>query len=246
MKFKIEKLSKRYNETYVLKELSVYLEDAHSLVLIGPSGGGKTTFLRILAGAEIPCEGRVLLNNNDIYSSKKSLIDYRKKIGVVFQSQNLFPHLTALENIILPLTKVHLLSKEESTERAHSLLERFKMLDHINKRPYELSGGQQQRVAICRAASINPDILFLDEPTSALDPEQTVEVLELIEELKEDQIDMVLVTHEMGFAKQVSDHVFFLSGQKILDHGKSCDFFSSDYDKEKEVVDFLSKVLHYD
>ena len=181
--------------------MSLVLEETHSLVLVGPSGGGKTTLLRILAGLEIPDSGNVELNGDSIQFHEPALLRYRRTVGVVFQAFNLFPHLTALENIVLPLEKVHSHSPAQAHDIALQLLRRFQLDAHANKKPAALSGGQRQRVAIARAVAIKPRVVLFDEPTSALDPEMTAEVLEMIEQLREEGTDLILVTHEMGFAR---------------------------------------------
>ena len=203
MKLELENLSKHYGQLKVLEKVSLSLEDVHSLVFIGPSGGGKTTLLRLIAGLEKPDGGNIIINDHPVeFGSEDSLREYRKRIGMVFQAYNLFPHLTALENITLPLVKVHGYEETKAVEEALILLERFQLADQARKKPAQLSGGQKQRIAICRAVAIRPEFLLLDEPTSALDPEYTSEVLDLIGELREEGMRLVLVTHEMGFARQ--------------------------------------------
>ncbi|WP_432204716.1 amino acid ABC transporter ATP-binding protein [Cetobacterium somerae] len=219
MEIKIENLYKKFGDQVVLNGLDLNLKSIHSIVIIGPSGGGKSTLLRILAGLEVADEGEIIVNGDKIPKEEEKLHEYRKEIGVVFQAFNLFPHLTALENIILPLEKVHKVSKKEAIERAEKLLKRFGLFEHKRKYPHQLSGGQQQRVAIVRAMALKPKFLLLDEPTSALDPALTKEILEAIVELRKDKKDMVLVTHEMRFAKGVADCVIFVSGGKIVEMG---------------------------
>ncbi|MEG1583104.1 MAG: amino acid ABC transporter ATP-binding protein [Cetobacterium sp.] len=219
MEIKIKNLCKRFGEQVVLNSLDLELEKIHSLVIIGPSGGGKSTLLRILAGLEIPESGSIIINGERIPEVEEELHEYRKGVGIVFQAFNLFPHLTALKNITLPLEKVQKVEHRIAKERAIGLLKRFDLYEHKDKYPHQLSGGQQQRVAIVRALALEPKFLLLDEPTSALDPALTKEILEAILELRKDKKDMVLVTHEMSFARDVADCVIFVSGGKIVEMG---------------------------
>ena len=237
MEIKIEKLSKAFGEQIVLDEIELELSQIHSLVIIGPSGGGKSTLLRVLAGLESIDKGRIVLNGEVVPEKEESLHEYRKGIGVVFQAFNLFPHLTALKNILLPLEKVHQVNPVEAEKRALKLLKRFGLFEHKDKYPHQLSGGQQQRVAIVRAMALEPKVLLLDEPTSALDPALTKEILEAIKELRKDKKDMVLVTHEMEFAKGVADCIIFVSGGKIIEIGIPSEIFSNP--KTEELKAFL-------
>ncbi|MGI9255556.1 MAG: amino acid ABC transporter ATP-binding protein, partial [Salinispira sp.] len=193
MELHLHNLTKIYGDHLVLNNIHLDLKDIHSLVIIGPSGGGKTTLLRILAGLEIPTHGTIKINQHEIQYREEYLRTYRSAIGMVFQAYNLFPHLTALQNITLPLTKVHNFTTEEAEERAITLLKRFQLEEHSHKKPSQLSGGQKQRIAISRAVAIEPEILMLDEPTSALDPEFTAEVLDLVEELCEEGMELIMV-----------------------------------------------------
>ncbi|MGL4970398.1 MAG: amino acid ABC transporter ATP-binding protein [Cetobacterium sp.] len=237
MEVKIEKLCKAFGEQVVLDEIYLELNKIHSLVIIGPSGGGKSTLLRILAGLEPLDSGKITLNGEIIPEKEENLHEYRKGIGVVFQAFNLFPHLTALKNILLPLEKVHKIGSKESEERAVQLLKRFQLFEHKDKYPHQLSGGQQQRVAIVRAMALEPKVLLLDEPTSALGPALTKEILEAIKELRKDKKDMILVTHEMEFAKGVADYVIFVSKGKIIEAGPPSIIFINP--KTNELKDFL-------
>lgn len=237
MEIKIEKLSKAFGEQIVLDEIELELSQIHSLVIIGPSGGGKSTLLRVLAGLESLDKGRIVLNDEVVPEKEESLHEYRKGIGVVFQAFNLFPHLTALKNILLPLEKVHQVNPVEAEKRALKLLKRFGLFEHKDKYPHQLSGGQQQRVAIVRAMALEPKVLLLDEPTSALDPALTKEILEAIKELRKDKKDMILVTHEMEFAKGVADCIIFVSGGKIIEIGIPSEIFSNP--KTEELKAFL-------
>lgn len=227
MEIKIKNLCKRFGEQVVLNNLDLELEKIHSLVIIGPSGGGKSTLLRILAGLEIPESGSIIINGEQIPEVEEELHEYRKGVGIVFQAFNLFPHLTALKNITLPLEKVQKVEHKIAKERAIGLLKRFDLYEHKDKYPHQLSGGQQQRVAIVRALALEPKFLLLDEPTSALDPALTKEILEAILELRKDRKDMVLVTHEMSFAKGVADCVIFVSGGKIVEMGPPGTIFNN-------------------
>jgi polar amino acid transport system ATP-binding protein len=243
LKLKIFNLSKRFGAHQALEALSLAVEDAHSLVLIGPSGGGKTTLLRILAGLETPDSGNVELNGETIQFRESELLRYRRTVGVVFQAFNLFPHLTALENITLPLEKVHNLGTSQARESAFQLLRRFHLDAHADKKPAALSGGQRQRVAIARAVAIKPRVVLFDEPTSALDPEMTAEVLDMIEQLREEGTDLILVTHEMGFARVAADRVAFLSQGRVLEFGETKTVFDSP--KTEQCARFLATVLKY-
>ncbi|HNX00665.1 MAG TPA: amino acid ABC transporter ATP-binding protein [Candidatus Cloacimonadota bacterium] len=243
MKLELSGITKTYEGQVVLDHVSVILDDIHAFVIIGPSGGGKTTLLRILAGLEYPDSGKVTIDGEEIQYHESWLRKYRKSIGMVFQSYNLFPHLSALRNITLPLELVHGMSRQDAEARAMELLERFQLKDHTYKKPIQLSGGQKQRVAIARAMAIKPKFLLLDEPTSALDPEFTSEVLDMIEELREEQKDLILVTHEMGFARQVADHVMFVAEGRVMEIGNAGEIF--DAPKQGELKQFLDKVLKY-
>ncbi|WP_319203821.1 amino acid ABC transporter ATP-binding protein [uncultured Ilyobacter sp.] len=243
MNLNITNLTKIYGEQTVLDKLCLNLKDVHSLVIIGPSGGGKSTLLRILAGLEPPEDGIITINNESVPSDEKELRDYRKGVGVVFQAFNLFPHLSAIENITLPLIKVHKLSEEDAKDRAISLFEKFQLEEHIHKKPSQLSGGQQQRVAIIRAMALDAKFLLLDEPTSALDPALTSEVLDTILTLRREEKDLVLITHEMGFAKNVADHIIFVDQGKVLEQGLPEDILTNP--KTEELKAFLGKTLKY-
>lgn len=245
MNLEINNLTKKYGNTTVLDNISVKINSKKSLVLIGPSGGGKTTLLKIIAGLTYPQSGEIYINEEKIIFNEKKLHQHRKKIGVVFQAFNLFPHLTALENITLPLIKVHNIKKEEAYDLSTDLLKRFHLLKHSHKKPANLSGGQQQRIAICRAVAIKPEIVLFDEPTSALDPEYTSEVLDLIVEIRNVGMEIVLITHEMGFAKEVSDHLLFIANGKIEASGNPNQLLDPVNSSER-VKKFLDKVLkHY-
>ncbi len=243
MKLEVRSLTKCYGQTRALDALSLSIEAARVLVLIGPSGGGKSTFLRVLGGLEIPDSGSVSVNGNALPQDARALQSYRGKNGFLFQQFNLFPHLTALRNITLPLEKVHGHTAEEARKIGEDALARFHLADHAYKLPAQLSGGQQQRVGIARAVAHQPEILFLDEPTSALDPEMTAEVLELIQELAEAGQDIVLSTHEMGFARAVADQVAFIAAGTITEAAPPARLFSN---PQSELCQrFFSKVMRY-
>lgn len=243
MQISVDGVSKSYDGVRVLSDVTLHLEDAHAMTIVGPSGGGKTTLLRILAGLETPDSGAVTMNNRPLVYREELLREYRKSVGMVFQFYNLFPHLTALDNITLPLQKVHGLTRQEATDRAASLLRRFRLAEHAHKRPGQLSGGQKQRIALSRAMAIGPQFLILDEPTSALDPEFTAEVLDMILELRREDTHLILVTHHMGFARSVSDYIVFVADGRIADHGAPDTVFG---ESGSELVRrFLDRVLKY-
>lgn len=227
MNLDIRDLVMTYGGQDALNGLSISLQDIHSLVVIGPSGGGKSTLLRVLAGLEKPNNGEVIVNGTSIIFEEKWLRGYRKQTGVVFQAYNLFPHWTSLQNITVPLVKVHGMGSAEATKLALELMTQFGLADHAHKTPAQLSGGQQQRIAIARALAIQPAILLLDEPTSALDPQLTHEVLDMILELKKQRRDLILVTHEMAFARIAADYVLYIDGGKLVEHGPAERLFAN-------------------
>lgn len=243
MKLELSGLTKRYGEQTVLDDLTAELDFPHVLVLLGPSGGGKSTLLRVIGGLESPDSGSLTLDGQPVPAGEKARRTYRANIGTVFQSWNLFPHLDAMANIMLPLTCVHGLSTPEAQARAADLLERLQLGGHGHKRPAELSGGQRQRVAIARAVAIRPKLLLFDEPTSALDPEMTAEVLEVIADLKAEGRTFVLVTHAMNFARVLADRVAFLAGGRLLEHGPAGNFFRAP--ATEAARRFLERVLKY-
>jgi polar amino acid transport system ATP-binding protein len=229
-------------QTTVLDGLELVTGDVQALVLVGPSGGGKSTLLRILAGLDVPTAGTVAFDGVGLPRDEASLRGYRRTVGTVFQAYNLFPHLTAMQNLLLPLVHVHGLSTAEAGERVRGPLERFGLAAHAHKRPAELSGGQRQRIAILRALVVQPHRMFLDEPTSALDPDMTGEVLEMIGELKAAGTQFVLVTHEMGFARRVADEIAFIADGKVAAHADTAEFFAREADPR--VRGFLDRTLH--
>jgi len=241
MRLSVDDLSQRFGGPTVLDRLSLHTGDVQSLVLVGPSGGGKTTLLRILAGLDRPTAGRVAFDGVPLPATEDELRAYRRTVGTVFQAYNLFPHLSALDNLLLPLVHVHGLSRDEARERVRAPLDRFHLADHADKRPAALSGGQKQRIAILRALVVQPRRIFLDEPTSALDPEMRGEVLDMIGELKAGGTELVMVTHEMAFARRVADEVAFIGDGRVLAHGRAVDLFTRC--DVPRVRDFLTKVL---
>ena len=243
MKLEIHELTKTYGTHKAIDNVSLDLPPSQTLVLLGPSGGGKSTLLRLMEGLEVPDHGWIAFEGQKIAYEENSLREYRKSLGIVFQSWNLFPHMTALENIVLPLYRVHGLSLEESKERSMALLKRFDLDGHADKKPYALSGGQVQRIALIRAVAGQPKMLMLDEPTSALDPMMTAEVLDLIIELKKEKQDLVLVTHHLQFAKKIADWVIFIDHGKVLENGVAQQVF--DAPSSPLAQQYMSKILAY-
>ena len=241
MELVVKGLTQAFGKTTVLDRLDLKTGDIRALGLVGPSGGGKTTLLRILAGLDLPVEGSVSFAGKTLPRDEPGLLAYRRKVGTVFQAYNLFPHLSALDNLTFPLVHVHGLSAAAARERVAEPLDRFKLAEHAHKRSSQLSGGQKQRIAILRALATQPERLFLDEPTSALDPEMTAEVLEMIGELKDLGTRFVLVTHEMGFARRVADEVAFVGGGKVVASGPASTMF--EHCPEPRVCDFFARIL---
>ena len=243
MRLEIKALVKNFGIQRAIAIDHLLIEECSTLAILGPSGGGKSTLLRMIAGLAFPNSGDIIINGKKLIFEENELINYRKSIGVVFQAYNLFPHLTALENIVLPLEKVHGISKEEARDLSMNLLRRFELDKHALKKPYALSGGQIQRVALIRAIAIHPQILILDEPTSALDPLMTAEVLELVLELKKEKRDLIMVTHHLNFAKSAADRVLFVGEGKILESGSSQEVFENP--KSTLAKQYMAKVLAY-
>jgi len=241
MNLRITDLTQRFDSATVLDRLELATGEIGALVLVGPSGGGKSTLLRILAGLDVPTAGSVVFDGAALPRDEAALRRYRRTVGTVFQAYNLFPHLTAMDNLLLPLVHVHGLTREAALERVRGPLERFGLAEHVHKRPAELSGGQKQRIAILRALVVQPSRLFLDEPTSALDPEMRGEVLDMIRELREAGTQFVLVTHEMGFARRVADDMAFIADGRVVAHGAAADFF--DRPTDPRVRGFLERTL---
>ena len=238
---KVENLEKSFGKIEVLKGISTDIKKGEVVVIIGPSGSGKSTFLRCLNLLEEPTSGHIYFDNTDITDPKVNINTHRQKMGMVFQQFNLFPHMTVLKNMTISPIKVLGLSKAEAEERAMKLLERVGLADRANAYPSQLSGGQKQRVAIVRALCMQPDVMLFDEPTSALDPEMVGEVLEVMKSLAQEGMTMAVVTHEMGFAKEVADRVFFIDEGIIMEEGTPDELFTNP--KSPRLKDFLSKVI---
>ena len=238
---KVENLHKSFGDLEVLKGVSEHIKKGEVISIIGPSGGGKSTFLRCLNMLEKPDSGKIIFEGVDITSEKTDRNIHRQKMGMVFQHFNVFPHLTVKENITLAPVMLKKKTKEEASEMADKLLERVGLLDKANEYPRRLSGGQKQRLAIVRALAMEPDVMLFDEPTSALDPEMVGEVLEVIKQLAEEGMTIVTVTHEMGFAREVSDRVLFFDGGGIAEEGTPEQVF--DNPQNPRTKEFLSKVL---
>ena len=213
---KLENVHKSFGKNEVLKGINLHIEQGQVVVIIGPSGSGKSTVLRTMNYLEEPTSGKVIVDGMDL-SDKKKLNDVRAEVGMVFQNFNLFPHMTVMENLTLAQTKVRKTSMEEAKKIGQALLDRVGLADKANAYPDSLSGGQKQRVAIARALAMRPKVMLFDEPTSALDPEMVSEVLDVMKSLAEEGMTMVIVTHEMGFAKKVADRVLFVDGGLILE-----------------------------
>ncbi|NAO99869.1 ATP-binding cassette domain-containing protein [Halomonas sp. MG34] len=238
---KAEKITKVFGKNMVLEEISTTVQQGEVVTIIGPSGSGKSTFLRCLNLLEVPTSGEIFMNGNEITSPKINKLEVRKNIGMVFQHFHLFPHMTVLENVIYAPQKVKGIDKSTAVESAKKLLAKVGLTDKESSYPNHLSGGQKQRVAIARALAMEPEVMLFDEPTSALDPEMVKEVLDVIKDLADTGITMVIVTHEMNFAKEVADRVLFLDQGKLVEEGKPKDFFQDP--KSSRARDFLDKVL---
>ncbi|ACQ51835.1 amino acid ABC transporter ATP-binding protein [Clostridium botulinum] len=237
----IKNLNKSFGKNHILKGINTHIDKGQVVVVIGPSGSGKSTFLRCLNLLESPEEGEIIFEGEDITSKKTNINKVREKMGMVFQQFNLFPHKTVLENITISPIKVKKLSEEKATEIAMKLLKKIGLEDKANFYPSQLSGGQKQRIAIARALAMEPDVMLFDEPTSALDPEMVGEVLNVMKDLALEGMTMVVVTHEMGFAKEVGDTVMFMDEGKILEEGTPYDIFNNA--KNSRTKDFLSKII---
>ncbi|NLA78697.1 MAG: amino acid ABC transporter ATP-binding protein [Erysipelothrix sp.] len=242
MRLRTKDLTMKFEDQVVLDRLNLDFS-FNSLAIIGPSGGGKSTFLRVLGGLIEPTSGTFAFDDDWAAFEEDKLYQLRKQIGFVFQSHGLFPHLSALENITLPLIHTFKYSKAEANEKARVLLERFNLEHEKDKYPHMLSGGQQQRIAIIRAVAISPKILLLDEPTSALDPELSAEVLIMLRELAETGMCMIVVTHHLGFAKNATDMVLYMDEQGIKEIAPTTQFFTSP--KSEDVNRFLSKLMEF-
>ena len=238
----VRNLTKRFGKLTVLDDISTSFASKEVVSIIGPSGGGKSTFLRCLNRLEQPTSGQILFEGQDLTRMPdKQLYAVREKMGMVFQHFHLFPHLTIRKNITLAPVKLGLMNQQQANETAERLLKKVGLSDKAEQYPNQLSGGQKQRIAIARALAMNPDVMLFDEPTSALDPEMVGEVLELMRELASEGMTMVVVTHEMGFAREVASRVMFMDGGKIMEENAPQEFFSNP--KNPRLREFLSKVL---
>lgn len=239
---KIEKLCKNYDKLEVLKGIDAQVNKGDIIAIIGPSGSGKSTFLRCINKLEEPTSGHIYIKNQDIMSDNTDINLIRQKVGMVFQHFNLFPHKTVMENLTLAPMKLKNLSQEEVEKKALILLEKVGLKDKASAYPNQLSGGQKQRIAIARALAMEPEVMLFDEPTSALDPEMIKEVLDVMRELAQEGMTMLIVTHEMGFAKNVANRIFFMDRGTILEDTTPTELFSNP--KHERTQEFLNKVLN--
>ena len=237
----VQNLGKKFGDVEVLKDISVDIYKGDVVCVIGPSGSGKSTFLRCLNRLEEPTGGHILFEGVDIVDKKTDIDKHRQKMGMVFQQFNLFPHMTILKNLTLAPMKLQGRSRKEAEEQALGLLHKVGLADRADSYPNQLSGGQKQRIAIVRALCMNPEVMLFDEPTSALDPEMVGEVLNVMRELADEKMTMVVVTHEMGFAREVATRVMFMDGGYFLEENEPNEFFSNP--KNERLKLFLSKVL---
>jgi len=238
---RIKNLCKDFGENRVLNNVTTEIKKGEVVVVIGPSGSGKSTFLRCMNLLEMPTAGEIIFEGQNITDPQSDINSIRTKLGMVFQQFNLFPHKTVVENIMISPVMVKKVSKEEAYTKALSLLNRVDLLSKENAYPASLSGGQQQRIAIARALAMEPDVMLFDEPTSALDPEMVGEVLNVMKQLANDGMTMVIVTHEMGFAREVGDRILFMDQGQILEEGIPKELFN--HPKNARTRDFLSKIL---
>lgn len=238
---KVEHLSKKFGDNEVLKDINYEIKQGEVVVIIGPSGSGKSTFLCCMNLLETPTSGQILFEGQDITNPKNDIFKMREKMGMVFQNFNLFPNMSVLDNITLSPVKVKKENKQAAETYAKELLQTVGLPDKANAYPQSLSGGQQQRIAIARALAMKPDVMLFDEPTSALDPEMVGEVLGVMQRLAKEGMTMVIVTHEMGFAKEVGDKIVFMDGGYIVEEGTPEEVFGNP--QHNRTKDFLSKVL---
>lgn len=238
---KIENLHKYFGKLEVLKGITTSINEGEVVAIIGPSGSGKSTFLRCMNLLEQPTEGKIWINNQEITSKKTNIMKVRENVGMVFQHFHLFPHKTVLENLTYAPMKVKGLSKAEADQKAVELLKKVGLAEKANEYPNRLSGGQKQRVAIARALAMDPEVMLFDEPTSALDPEMVKEVLEVMKSLAHTGMTMAIVTHEMGFAREVADRVLFLDGGNLVEDAPPAEFFTAPISQRAK--DFLEKML---
>ena len=238
---KINNLHKHFGKLEVLKGIDEHIEQGEVVAVIGPSGSGKSTFLRCINKLEEPTDGHLVIDGEDITNTNVDINRIRAKVGMVFQHFNLFPHMRVIDNLILAPMKVKKMAKEEAVALAMNYLKKVGLEEKAQVFPNKLSGGQKQRIAIARALCMNPEIMLFDEPTSALDPEMVKEVLEVMRELAREGMTMMVVTHEMGFAKEVATRVLFMDGGKILEQGTPQEVFGNP--KEDRTKEFFSKIL---
>ena len=238
----VKNLNKKFGENHVLKDINEHIEKGEKVVIVGPSGSGKSTFLRCLNLMERPTSGHIIVEGQDITTAKSNEVNQiRRKMGMVVQHFNLFPHLTIIDNITLAPVKLKLMTKEEARLKAVELLKRVGLEDKANAYPAQLSGGQKQRIAIIRSLAMNPEVMLFDEPTSALDPEMVGEVLDLMKQLAEEGMTMIVVTHEMGFAREVASRVMFMADGHVLEQNTPEEFFKNP--QNDRLKDFLGKIL---
>ncbi len=240
---RMEKVNKWFGDLHVLKDVDLAVKPGEVLVIIGPSGSGKSTLIRTINRLEPIQKGRIVVDGVELNENVQNIEAIRREVGMVFQQFNLFPHMTILENVILAPTRVRRVPREQAIQKAMELLERVGIADQAHKYPAQLSGGQQQRAAIVRALAMEPKIMLFDEPTSALDPEMVGEVLDVMRELARSGMTMLVVTHEMGFARDVADRVIFMDEGRIIEEGKPEAIFSSP--KHERTQSFLARILHH-
>lgn len=236
-------IEKYYGEFHALKNINLTFNQGEVVVVIGPSGSGKSTMLRCINGLEDISEGELLIKGTNLHGKNTNINEIRKKVGMVFQHFNLYPHKTVLENIMLAPMKVLKQSKEEAQQNAEKFLDKVNMLDKKDSYPSNLSGGQQQRVAIARGLAMGPSVLLFDEPTSALDPETIEDVLDVMKKLAKEGMTMIVVTHEMGFAREVADRVIFMADGEVLEDRETVSFFENP--KDERAKQFLSKIINH-
>lgn len=237
----VQNLHKYFGELEVLKGVDVHINRGDCVCVVGPSGGGKSTFLRCINLLEVPTKGDVVIEGVSAMQNMRYIDKLREKVGMVFQQFNLFPHMTVLKNVTFAPVKLKKMTKEQAEQRGMELLARVGLAEKANEYPNRLSGGQKQRVAIARALAMEPDVLLFDEPTSALDPEMVGEVLEVMKQLAESKTTMIVVTHEMGFAREVGNRVLFMDGGIVAEEGTPQEVFGNP--KSERLKQFLSKVL---
>lgn len=238
---KLQNVNKYFGSSHVLKNINLNVEEGEKLVIIGPSGSGKSTLIRCINMIEEPTSGEIVVDGIEVTKNKSLVSKVRQDTAMVFQQFNLYPHMTVLENLTIAPIKVQKVSKSEAEKSAYNYLEKVGLSDKANSYPSQLSGGQQQRVAIARALNMHPRIILFDEPTSALDPEMVQEVLDVMINLSKENITMIVVTHEMGFAKQVADRVIFMDGGEIIEEGSPEHFFECP--SHERTKSFISKII---